>query len=102
VGTGELLGAMGEAGAEVVGVDFRVPLDVATRRVGPGRALQGNLDPAVTFAPWDAVAEQTRTVLAAARDLEGHVFNLGHGVLPETDPDVLARIVDLVHAETAR
>ncbi len=102
VGTGELLGAMSEAGAEVVGVDFRVPLDVAARRVGPGHALQGNLDPAVTFAPWDAVAEQTRRVLAAATGLPGHVFNLGHGVLPETDPDVLARIVDLVHAETAR
>ena len=102
VGTGELLGAMSEAGAEVVGVDFRVPLDVAARRVGPGHALQGNLDPAVTFAPWDAVAEQTRRVLAAATSLPGHVFNLGHGVLPETDPDVLARIVDLVHAETAR
>ena len=102
VGTGELLTSMGAAGAEVVGVDFRVPLDVAAHRVGPGQALQGNLDPAVTFAQWDAVAEQTRRVLAAATGLPGHVFNLGHGVLPETDPDVLARIVDLVHAETAR
>ena len=101
VGTGELLALMGEAGADVVGVDFRVPLDEAARRVGPGRALQGNLDPAVTFAPWDAVAEQTRLVLAAAAGLAGHIFNLGHGVLPETDPDVLARIVDLVHAATA-
>jgi uroporphyrinogen decarboxylase len=97
VGTGELLGLMGEAGAEVVGVDFRVPLDEATRRVGPGRALQGNLDPAIVFAPWDVVAEQTRAVLAAGRAAPGHVFNLGHGVIPETDPDVLTRIVDLVH-----
>jgi uroporphyrinogen decarboxylase len=102
VGTGELLGAMGEAGADVVGVDFRVPLDLAARRVGPGRALQGNLDPAVTFAPWDAVEEQTRRVLADASGLEGHIFNLGHGVLPETDPDVLARIVELVHEVTTR
>ena len=100
VGTGELLALMGEAGAEVVGVDFRVPLSEATRRVGPDRALQGNLDPAVVFAPWDVVAEQTRAVLAAGRAAPGHIFNLGHGVIPETDPEVLTRIVDLVHAES--
>ena len=102
VGTSELLAAMGEAGADVVGVDFRVPLAEAARRVGPGYALQGNLDPAVTFAPWDAVAEQTLAVLDSAAGLEGHIFNLGHGVLPETDPDVLARIVELVHETTER
>jgi uroporphyrinogen decarboxylase len=102
VNTGELLGLMGEAGADVVGVDFRLPLDEAARRVGPGKALQGNLDPAALFAPWDAVADRTRQVLAAAADLEGHVFNLGHGVLPTTDPDTLARVVELVHLETAR
>ena len=102
VGTGELLAAMGEAGADVVGVDFRVPLPAAAQRVGPGHALQGNLDPAVTFAPWPAVAEQTRRVLADAQRLEGHIFNLGHGVLPQTDPDVLARIVELVHVSTTR
>jgi len=102
VGTGELLGLMGEAGAEVVGVDFRVPLDEAVRRVGPDRSLQGNLDPAIAFAPWDVVAERTRAVLAAGRGVRGHVFNLGHGVIPETDPDVLTRIVDLVHTESAR
>ena len=101
VNTGELLGLMADAGADVVGVDYRVPLDVAASRVGPGKALQGNLDPAVTFAPWDAVADRTRQVLADAGELPGHVFNLGHGVLPATDPDVLSRIVDLVHAETA-
>jgi uroporphyrinogen decarboxylase len=101
VGTGELLGLMGEAGAEVVGVDFRVPLDEATRRVGPDRALQGNLDPAVVFAPWDVVAERTRAVLAAGRAAPGHVFNLGHGVIPETDPDVLTRVVDLVHQSSS-
>jgi uroporphyrinogen decarboxylase len=102
VGTGELLALMGEAGAEVVGVDFRVPLDEAARRVGPDRSLQGNLDPAVVFAPWEAVAERTRATLAAGRSARGHVFNLGHGVIPETDPDVLTRIVELVHAESAR
>jgi uroporphyrinogen decarboxylase len=98
--TGEMLDLMGEAGADVVGVDFRVPLDEAARRVGPGRALQGNLDPAILFAPWEAVAQRTREVLAAGRVAEGHVFNLGHGVIPETDPDVLARVVDLVHEES--
>ena len=102
VGTGELLRLMTAAGADVVGVDFRVPLDAAARRVGQGRAVQGNLDPAVVFAPWEAVAERVRAVLEAGRTAEGHVFNLGHGVLPDTDPDVLARIVELVHAETSR
>lgn len=98
VGTGELLDQLGAAGADVVGVDWRVPLDEAARRVGGGKPLQGNLDPAVLFAPWEAVAEQTDAVLAAARGLPGHVFNLGHGVLPQTDPDMLRRVVDLVHA----
>lgn len=102
VGTGELLRLMGEAGADVVGVDWRVPLDEAARRIGPGKAVQGNLDPAIVFAPWEVVAEKTREVLAAGRAAEGHIFNLGHGVLPDTDPEVLARIVDLVHAESAR
>ncbi len=97
VGTGELLGLMGQAGADVVGVDWRVPLDEAARRVGPGKALQGNLDPAVVLAGWAPAAAATRAVLDAARDLPGHIFNLGHGVLPATDPDMLARIVDLVH-----
>ncbi|MHC1563064.1 uroporphyrinogen decarboxylase [Actinomycetospora sp. C-140] len=98
VGTGELLGAMGEAGADVVGVDWRVPLDVAAARVGPGRALQGNLDPALLFAGHAVVEREVRRILAEGSAAEGHVFNLGHGVLPETDPDVLARVVDVVHA----
>ena len=98
---GELLAAMGEAGADVVGVDFRVPVDEAARRVGRGRAVQGNLDPAMLFAPWPVVAERARDVLARGRAAEGHVFNLGHGVLPDTDPDVLTRLVELVHTESA-
>jgi len=102
VGTGELLGLMGEAGADVVGVDWRIPLDEAVRRVEPGKALQGNLDPAILLAPWEVVEERARDVLARGRTAEGHVFNLGHGVLPETDPDVLAKLADLVHAESAR
>ena len=102
VGTGDLLPMMGEAGADVVGVDWRVPLDEAARRVGPSYALQGNLDSAVVLAPWPVVEDAVRRVLDSARDLPGHIFNLGHGVLPDTDPDVLTRIVELVHQETAR
>jgi len=97
--TGELLGSMAAAGADVVGVDWRVTLDDARRRVGPGIALQGNLDPALCLAPWPAVEAGVRDVLARNGGHPGHVFNLGHGVLPETDPDVLARVVELVHAE---
>jgi uroporphyrinogen decarboxylase len=101
VGTGELLGLLGEAGADVVGVDWRIPLDEAARRTGGGKALQGNLDPAALLAGWDVTEPRARAVLDSARGLaDGHIFNLGHGVLPETDPDVLARLVDLVHAVT--
>ncbi|MEV8017181.1 uroporphyrinogen decarboxylase [Streptomyces sp. NPDC086554] len=101
VGTGELLGLMGEAGADVVGADWRVPMDEAARRVGPGKALQGNLDPAVLFSTREAVEAKTDEVLAAASGLEGHIFNLGHGVLPSTDPDALTRLVEHVHTRTA-
>ncbi len=102
VGTGEFLHLMGTAGADVVGVDWRIPLDEAVRRVGPGRALQGNLDPSVLGAPWPVVAQEVRRVLVEGSAAPGHVFNLGHGVLPSTDPDVLARVVELVHEESAR
>ncbi|NLU65825.1 uroporphyrinogen decarboxylase [Streptomyces sp. HNM0574] len=102
VGTGELLGAMGEAGADVVGADWRVPMDEAARRVGPGKAVQGNLDPAVLFAPREAVETQAQRVLDAAAGLEGHIFNLGHGVLPDTDPEALTHLVRYVHERTAR
>jgi uroporphyrinogen decarboxylase len=102
VGTGELLGLMRQAGADVVGVDWRVPLDEAAARVEAGTALQGNLDPAVLLAPWGVVAERARAVLVQGRIAESHIFNLGHGVLPETDPGILARLTDLVHEESAR
>ena len=98
VGTGELLRLLGEAGADVVGIDWRVPLDEAVYRVTPGKALQGNLDPAVLLAPWPVIEERARDVLAKGRVAESHIFNLGHGVLPDTDPDMLARLTDLVHA----
>ncbi|MRJ77102.1 uroporphyrinogen decarboxylase [Aeromicrobium sp. SMF47] len=102
VGTGELLHSMGDAGADVVGVDWRVPLDEAVRRIGPGKAVQGNLDPTVVFAPTEFMQARAAEVLEAGRAAEGHVFNLGHGVLPATDPDALARLVDFVHGyETA-
>ena len=99
VGTGELLNQMGQCGADVVGVDFRVPIDAARRRVGPGRALQGNLDPAIVLAGAPAACDAARAVLAANGGHPGFVFNLGHGVLPGSDPDVLARVVQVVHDE---
>ncbi|WP_144118819.1 uroporphyrinogen decarboxylase [Catellatospora sichuanensis] len=101
VGTGLLLPAMAQAGADVVGVDWRTPLDQAAKQV-PGHPVQGNLDPAVLFAPWEVVEREVRRVLAEGRTAPGHVFNLGHGVLPETDPTVLTRVVELVHTLSAR
>jgi uroporphyrinogen decarboxylase len=102
VGTGELLALLGDAGADVVGVDWRVPLDEAARRVGPGRSLQGNLDPAVLLADRATVDREVRRVVAEGRKARGHVFNLGHGVLPDTDPGVLTHVADLVHSLTDR
>jgi uroporphyrinogen decarboxylase len=102
VGTGELLASMGAAGAEVVGVDFRVSLTDAVRRLGPGYAVQGNLDPATLFAPWPAIEDQVRRIVMEGMSAPGHIFNLGHGVLPETDPEVLTRVVELVHEVSSR
>lgn len=102
VTAGELLGMMSEAGADVVGVDWRVPLDEAVRRVEARTALQGNLDPAILLAPWDVIDRRARDVIGRGRTAEGHVFNLGHGVLPATNPDVLARLTELVHEVSAR
>jgi uroporphyrinogen decarboxylase len=101
VGTGELLGLMGEAGADVVGVDWRVPLADGIRRVG-GRAVQGNLDPTLVFAPTEVMLSRATEILEAGRAAPGHIFNLGHGVLPATDPDQLARLTDHVHEVSAR
>jgi len=98
VNTGELLTLLADAGPDVVGVDWRVPIDVARERLGTGVAVQGNLDPAVCLSPWEAVEAKVRDILKRNGRRPGHIFNLGHGVLPETDPDVLRRIVDLVHA----
>jgi uroporphyrinogen decarboxylase len=98
VGSGELLASMRSAGADVVGVDWRVPLDEAARRLGPGAVVQGNLDPALLGAGWEVVEREARRVVREGRAAAGHIFNLGHGVPPETDPDVLTRLVELVHS----
>lgn len=98
VGTGEILPLMADAGTDVVGVDWRVPLDEARRRLGPNAILQGNLDPAVCLGPLEVVEAEVADVLARNGGHPGHVFNLGHGVLPEIDPAVLERVVAQVHA----
>jgi uroporphyrinogen decarboxylase len=99
VNTGELLGLMASAGADVVGVDWRTPLDIGRTRIPEGVGFQGNLEPAVCLGPWEQVEERARDVLRRAGGRIDHVFNLGHGVLPPTDPSVLQRLVDLVHRE---
>ncbi|QTX03437.1 uroporphyrinogen decarboxylase [Agromyces archimandritae] len=97
VGTGELLREMHEVGADAVGVDYRIPLDVAAARIGEAVPLQGNLDPAYLGAPWWALEQAAREVVEAGRAAPAHVFNLGHGVPPATDASVLTRLVRLVH-----
>ncbi|MGI5501560.1 uroporphyrinogen decarboxylase [Lentzea sp. CA-135723] len=104
VGTGELLPAMREAGADVVGVDWRIPLDVAVERLEkanpelPKPVVQGNLDPALFFAGFDAVEREVRRIHAEGKAAAGHIFNLGHGVLPDTDPEIITRTVELIHS----
>ena len=97
VGTGELLVAMRDAGADVMGIDHRVPLDVANDRLGGRTPLQGNIDPALLFAGPDALHAQAADVIRRGVAAPGHVVNLGHGVPPDTDPDVLTRLVEFVH-----
>ena len=106
VSTGELLGAMSEAGGEVMGVDWRVPLDTAATRFATPRVLQGNLDPAMLFAGTDVVRDEVARIKAeaaraiAAGDATGHIFNLGHGVLPTTDADAITEAVRIIHEES--
>ncbi len=95
VATGELLGRMGEAGADVVGVDWRVPLAEGIRRVG-NRGVQGNLDPSLVFAPTEVMLARAAEVIEEGRTARSHIFNLGHGVMPSTDPDQLARLTEFV------
>jgi uroporphyrinogen decarboxylase len=101
-GTATLLAAMRDAGGDVIGLDWRIPLDEGWEAVGHDRGVQGNLDPAVLLGPWDRVESATADVLARAGGRPGHIFNLGHGVLPGTDPADLSRLVELVRETTAR
>jgi uroporphyrinogen decarboxylase len=101
-GTATLLEAMRNAGGDVIGLDWRLPLDRGWELVGEDRGVQGNLDPTVLLGPWERVEAATLDVLARAAGRPGHIFNLGHGVLPGTDPDVLGRVRELVHQQTAR
>ena len=104
VNTGELLALMADVDCEVVGVDWRVPLDVAARKIFEHHqrvpTLQGNLDPTVCLAHWPAVKERVDQVLCSANEIAGHIFNLGHGVLPATDPQILEQVVRHVHEQT--
>jgi uroporphyrinogen decarboxylase len=101
-GTAHLLGSMAAAGGNAIGLDWRVPLDQGWLAVGPERAVQGNLDPAALLAPWERIEAAALDVLARAGGRPGHVFNLGHGVLPGSGPADLARLVELVHERTAK
>src|SRR5690606_18363631 len=98
VGTTNLLTLMGEAGADVVGIDWRTPLERGIELVGPERAVQGNLDPALVFAPTEVMTERAGAIIEAGRQAKGHIFNLGHGVIPSTNPDQLKKLTDFVHA----
>ena len=100
--TAALLEPMTAAGGDVIGVDHRQSLDRAWERIGFDRGIQGNLDATRLLAGWEPTAEGARDILRRANNRPGHVFNLGHGVQPDTDPDLLRRLVDLVHAESAR
>jgi uroporphyrinogen decarboxylase len=96
-GTATLLSEMAGAGGDVIGLDWRIPLDVGWAEVGEDHGVQGNLDPTVLLGPWERIESETRAILARAGGRPGHVFNLGHGVPPETDPAVLGRLTELVH-----
>jgi len=100
-GTATLLHDMSAAGGDVIGLDWRIPLDRGWEQVGDERGVQGNLDPALLLGPWARIEAETRAILARAGGRPGHVFNLGHGVPPETDPAVLRRLTDFVHEATA-
>jgi uroporphyrinogen decarboxylase len=98
--TDDLLRSLAQTGGDVIGLDWRIPLDHGWALVGANRGVQGNLDPATLLGPWELVEERALDVLARAGGRPGHIFNLGHGVLPQTDPDVLGRLAALVQAHT--
>ena len=100
-GTSAMLDQIAEAGGDVIGVDWRIDLDIAWTRIGD-RAIQGNLDPLALFAPWDVLQAQIDHVLARTKGRPGHIFNLGHGILPGTPVDTVRHVIDYVHEATAR
>jgi uroporphyrinogen decarboxylase len=101
-GASHLLEALRNAGGDVIGLDWREPLGRSWQRVGPDRGVQGNLEPALLLGPWERIEGETRRILAEAGGRPGHIFNLGHGVLPETPPEALGRVRELVHATSQR
>ena len=100
-GTATLLSSMADAGGDVIGLDWRIPLDRGWDEVGAGRGVQGNLDPTVLLGPWERIESGALDVLERAKQPSGHIFNLGHGVLPQTDPDALTRLAALVQEHSA-
>ncbi len=101
-GASTLLGELAEAGGDVIGLDWRIGLDDGWKLAGEDRAVQGNLDPALLFAPWERIEAAASDILTRAGGRPGHIFNLGHGVLPRTDPDVIGRLRSFVHEQTTR
>jgi uroporphyrinogen decarboxylase len=99
-GTGHLLAAQRDAGGSVIGIDWRTPLDEGWRRVGDGVAVQGNLDPTLLFAPRERLLARVDDVLRRAGSRPGHIFNLGHGILPGTPPSAVRAVADHVHVAT--
>ncbi len=101
-GTASLLERMAEAGGDIISIDWRMDLDTAWERIGYDRGIQGNLDPALLLTPWNVIEKGMQDVLRRAANRPGHIFNLGHGVLADTPPDMLRRLVDAVHESTRR
>jgi uroporphyrinogen decarboxylase len=101
-GTAGLLKLMTKAGGDIISIDWRMDLDTAWSRVGYDRGIQGNLDPTLLLTPWNVIEKGMQDVLQRAANRPGHIFNLGHGVLPATPPDILRRLVDAVHESTKR
>jgi uroporphyrinogen decarboxylase len=101
-GTASILELMAEAGGDIISIDWRMDLDTAWERIGYDRGIQGNLDPTLLLTPWNVIEKGMQDVLQRAANRPGHIFNLGHGVLADTQPDMLRRLVDAVHESTKR
>src|SRR5690606_30409824 len=101
-GTTSLLELQKEAGGNVIGIDFRTTLTEAHRRLGNDVAYQGNLEPMLLLAPWDLLKQRTSSILEEGKKLPGHIFNLGHGIVPQVDPNVVTRLVEFIHETSFR